>query len=1809
MAASDVQKMFDTMTSTFFKSRDASRVHGKLRVATMCSGTESPLLSLRKISDSLIRLYGITLDVDHVFSCEIEPFKQAYIERNFAPKLLFRDIRELGSEKAATAYGAMRLVPGDVDMLVAGTSCVDYSNLNNDKKSIDDKGESGQTFRGMMAWVKKNKPPIVLLENVCQAPWEIVAKKFEEIGYASHFIRLDTKKYHIPHTRTRVYLLAILSKDPDVVRKWKQCVKSLESPAAGALESFLFNSDDPRLESKRDFDSAIKKRGRISADWSRCESRHKKFRLDEKLGESVPLTSWPTGCRLPEHAWNDWGKAQPERVLDLIDIYFLRCAAKNVDATYKSMAWNLSQNVDRSGGEAILGVTPCLTPSMIPFATIRGGPIIGLESLSLQGIPVDDLVMTRETETQMKDLSGNAMTTTVVGACMLSALWLHGNLKPPDKKEKKKKKIAIGLQNLRDVRLELRRTSPGEILPIAHETRRLCGCENRDRCAGDVSFCVACKATSCAVCAGNPKHEARTGLPARKNSSALFREELLRSLPMKLAFTQNNIFTDCSDFVFEKLLRGTQWRVIYKSDRSLLELRFVNEDSAVWLFFTEGETSPSARLQVSSKHECLWSGAWETRVSSPPARLTIKGTGDLVASWKSVIGLTSEENRWSSYEISGHDAVSGTYDWLPRCGAAQMSLHKKRGDDVYLFLDPDVYGKSTEDSFVFSRYHHRLVADELRQNIARLDSSFRPFSSDLPLGLSCEVLDEYAESPLLELVPKESLRSLSLTDNIALVSELGSSCENGVAIMKIVAPLSDAEKTRWVHDASDKEKMHRFAWLNSQIKFPEEYERFIDIRVPSVVCNNCFPALPPLRWVRKAGQKKTKCQEDPEAASAYEKSMKCRPEVFDLFWSVSDEYNLGELVVSVNPAALVHRALGLKEGTLRQNGFMPLDAAVTQWRIVQTSGNDFAFDRFALMSNKEDDFYYGALPGWNSQFPLRPEQNRSLSWMVKQETSGNYFEEEEVSEKLFPLLNIRAEGRACRKRLVRGGIVADQVGFGKTAIAVAVISALQGVPTSTSDCTVCTKATLILVPSQLMKQWPNEIEKFCPSLEKVVIKTMADLNALTVEQVKRSDVVLVNTSIFRSAAYFSRLAQLAGVPELPQDSSRQFTAAYDEAVEKLQERMPRIRAGDLSAEPRESTKCVTVVSNRIKGAKLIKTTIAAGGEGMNFVETLDAEKVPDKKPPFVFFKEGSEVLDKMCSPLFEMFHWKRVIVDEFTYLQDFDRRVATAMVADAKWCLSGTPPIADFTEIKLTADLIGINLGVDETATNLSRKEVTKVESFHFYRETCSENWRARRNVLAQKFLDAFARQNIAEIDEIQVEEKEMKVRLNSEEMTLYLELEQHIKILDIKASVRRGAGDRVSRLAKALDGCSTPQEALVKRCSLYEDDVQNTLSLREEQYLACEEDLRVQLRNTDALVENIRTHCGGWPEKYENFFENWKARTISSGTGDPDVTLALHALLKNSQSSHLTEGGGLPSVGAVINIAGMDAVVKAYLGTWKQRTLLGFEDGTQDEIELKTVSWTFVEKGNTSDMEAQMGNKTWETRELTHGGERLLKELVCRRRSLRFFKNLTLPADDLEGGYIFSACGHCGSREKMLEGGEARVCFEKACRAPTTNVSVIQRIKSAVSSPTRHGSKIRDVVDVVKSIPADDKIILFAQFADLAAKLEEALVDAGVATLRLSGGVHHQTKTLDAFQNNSETRALVMLCRSESAAGANLTRANHAIFVHPLITDSVEEYEASETQAIGRMRRYGQSKKVFVWRFVVENTLEENLLRDKGLN
>lgn len=98
----EIPAMFADLVGRVPQIKDvAEHIKGrKLRVATMCSGTESPLLALDLICRSIEEQYDVPLQVEHVFSCEIEPFKQAYIERNFHPPLLFRDVCELGETHA-----------------------------------------------------------------------------------------------------------------------------------------------------------------------------------------------------------------------------------------------------------------------------------------------------------------------------------------------------------------------------------------------------------------------------------------------------------------------------------------------------------------------------------------------------------------------------------------------------------------------------------------------------------------------------------------------------------------------------------------------------------------------------------------------------------------------------------------------------------------------------------------------------------------------------------------------------------------------------------------------------------------------------------------------------------------------------------------------------------------------------------------------------------------------------------------------------------------------------------------------------------------------------------------------------------------------------------------------------------------------------------------------------------------------------------------------------------------------------------------------------------------------------------------------------------------------------------------------------------------------------------------------------------------------------------------------------------------------------------------------------------------------------
>jgi hypothetical protein len=106
---SNIQDIFKDMASrTLYQLADGSqqdlrtalsKFRGrKLCIGTVCSGTESPILAITQILNYVnhndLNEIKIEIEMSHEFSVEIVPEKQAYIQVNFAPKILFRDVTE-----------------------------------------------------------------------------------------------------------------------------------------------------------------------------------------------------------------------------------------------------------------------------------------------------------------------------------------------------------------------------------------------------------------------------------------------------------------------------------------------------------------------------------------------------------------------------------------------------------------------------------------------------------------------------------------------------------------------------------------------------------------------------------------------------------------------------------------------------------------------------------------------------------------------------------------------------------------------------------------------------------------------------------------------------------------------------------------------------------------------------------------------------------------------------------------------------------------------------------------------------------------------------------------------------------------------------------------------------------------------------------------------------------------------------------------------------------------------------------------------------------------------------------------------------------------------------------------------------------------------------------------------------------------------------------------------------------------------------------------------------------------------------------
>lgn len=500
-----------------------------------------------------------------------------------------------------------------MDLFIAGTSCVDFSTLSSTKireyaglsealkewkvlkekhldklsrhhlsddswhaaikamsKQTETKNTSTKTFAAAMNYARWHQPMIIIFENVDSAPWEGLVRigLLQLMGYAATVQKLDTKNYHMPQTRRRKYMIAFSHKAFTLEGAKALCelfdektLPCLKHTHSNSVTDFTLPPNSLELHRARnEMELAAQTVRERDSNWSFSKSRHTAFRREHNIPDLRLWVRWEENAmsQAPANMWKAWENRQPCRVSDVLECLFILGmfgqgkAHGRYDLRFKAQILDCSQNVDRITPNIVFGRTGCLTPNAIPVLTLEARPITGTESLRLQGLPVENFDMSVETQAQLQDLAGNAMTTTVVGAVILGALsavarldqerglgWLEEMFQQREFKAKAKILNSFHddsptIDHGRQMRLYIKldaysvpQSGVREILALGDQARRRCVCQHILAYSSvELHVCAVCGASLCKSCKSNPEHV------LRKSSKSL---EDLKSLPYSQA--------------------------------------------------------------------------------------------------------------------------------------------------------------------------------------------------------------------------------------------------------------------------------------------------------------------------------------------------------------------------------------------------------------------------------------------------------------------------------------------------------------------------------------------------------------------------------------------------------------------------------------------------------------------------------------------------------------------------------------------------------------------------------------------------------------------------------------------------------------------------------------------------------------------------------------------------------------------------------------------------------------------------------------------------------------------------------------------------------------------------------------------------------------------------------------------------------------------------------------------------------------------------------------------------------------------------
>jgi len=132
--------------------------------------------------------------------------------------------------------------------------------------------------------------------------------------------------------------------------------------------------------------------------------------------------------------------------------------------------------------------------------------------------------------------------------------------------------------------------------------------------------------------------------------------------------------------------------------------------------------------------------------------------------------------------------------------------------------------------------------------------------------------------------------------------------------------------------------------------------------------------------------------------------------------------------------------------------------------------------------------------------------------------------------------------------------------------------------------------------------------------------------------------------------------------------------------------------------------------------------------------------------------------------------------------------------------------------------------------------------------------------------------------------------------------------------------------------------------------------------------------------------------------------------------------------------------------------------------------------------------------------------------------------------------------------------------------------------------------------AKLERLMELLEELHEESRrVLVFSQFTSMLALIEQALNAQGISYVKLTGKTKRRDEAIDAFRRGDVDVFLISL--KAGGVGLNLPEADTVIHYDPWWNPAVE------AQATDRAHRIGQTQPVFVYKLIIDGSVEEKML------